>query len=178
MSVLYDLFEHSEAYAYAAGLLADSESAEEYDEALNVALKLVEDASANMQADAGAIARILRNLQAKEALQSAQAANFKKEYDRLNARAKATAAAIDRYKRAVCAAMEINGLARIKTDIGTWYTRDDIAVKVTDPYAIPQDFVKAAAPEADVNAIKKHFKFTGELLPGVEITTVKGAQFR
>lgn len=178
MSVLYDLWEHSEAYAYAAEKLMECESAEEYDEAMEQALALFHEAAEDMQADAGVIARIYRNLQAKQAVQTAQAAQFKQEYDRLNARAKATENALKRWKTAVCAAMEANGLQRIRTDIGTWFTKDEINVEVTDAYAIPAEFVKAKPPEPDITAIKKHFKFTGELIPGVDITPAKGAQFR
>lgn len=178
MSVLYDLWEHSEAYACAAGRLMEAETAEEYDEALEEALKLFEEAAEDMQADAGAIARIYRNMQARLEVQKAQAAVHKKEADRLNARAKATENACERWKNAMCAAMEAHGIQKIRTDIGTWFTRDEIRVEVTDPYAIPAEFVNAQPPKPDVNAIKKHFRFTGELIPGVEITPAKGAQFR
>lgn len=178
MSALYDIFEHSEQYAFAAGKLMECETEEEYGEALEEALKLFDQAAEDMQADAGVIARIYRNLQSKQAVQEAEAAVHKQEYDRLNARAKATKNAAERYKSAMCAAMECNGLQKIRTDIGTWFTKDEVKVEVLDPYAIPAEFVNAQPPKPDLNAIKKHFKFTGELIPGVEITPTKGAQFR
>lgn len=178
MNVLYNLMEHSDAYAHASAILMECECAEEYDGAIEEALKLFESAEQNLAADAGAIARIYRNLQAKQAVQEAQAAQFKQEYDRLSARAKATKAAADRWKWAMCMAMEMNGLQKVRTDIGTWFTKEDVLVEVTDPYAIPAEFAKLEPPKADTNAIKRHYKYTGELIPGVEIHPTKGAQFR
>ena len=168
------LYELAEAYADVSSALMDCESDEEYEEALSA----FESVNANMEAKARNYAMMYRNLKARQEVQDALAKSFKAEYERLNKRSKATEAAAERLKNFITFSMETAGLERIRTDIGTWYVKQSVHAEVVDVMAIPEEFVNAAPPKPDINAIKKHFAQTGEIIPGVECSIKSAAQFR
>lgn len=178
-ATLYDEMHFSASeYAYASAQLMQCETDEEYSGATEELLKLFESAGEHVSEAFGDAARIIRNMQARAEVQKALAQVHKAEYERLIAFHKATENAISRLKNGVCSAMECNGLQKIRTPIGTWFTKDQIKVEITDPYAIPAEFANAQPPKPDLNAIKKHFSFTGEIIPGAECTFERGVQFR
>lgn len=169
-----ELYEITGAYADAAAALMECETEEEYAAAMT-ALDAVE---ADLTAKASHMAMILRNMQARKERQAAHAATFKAEYDRLNARARATEAAAERLKERVLFAMETAGMERIRTDIGTWYIGQSVSCNVTDPEKVPAEFVKCYTPEIDKTAAKAHYKATGELIEGIEFIHGRSARFR
>lgn len=169
-----ELYEITGEYADAAAALMECDTDEEYAAALSV----LDEVEADLTANASAMAMTLRNMQARQQRQAAHAAAFKAEYDRLNARAKATEAAAERLKERVLFAMETAGMERIRTDIGTWYIGKSISCSVTDPDKVPAEFVKAYTPEIDKAAAKKHYEFTGELIDGIEFIHGRTARFR
>lgn len=168
------LYELAEAYADVSATLMECESEEEYE----AALAAFENISADLEGKALAYAQMYRNLKAQQSVQEAQAKVFKAEYERLSKRAKSTESAADKLKNNVCFAMETAGLERMRTGIGTWYVTQGVAVTVDDVNAIPAEFVNAAPPKPDINAIKKHFTETGELISGVTCTVKSGVQIR
>lgn len=178
MALYDDLHFAAGEYAYAAQQLMECETDEEYTGAIDTLLSMFSEADEQVSETFGSAAKILRNMQARYEVQKALAATRKAEYDRLMKFAKATENAIERMKRGVCSAMECNGLQKIRTPIGTWFTKDQIKVEITDPYAIPAEFANAQPPKPDLNAIKKHFSFTGEIIPGAECSFERGVQFR
>lgn len=169
-----ELYEITGAYADAAAALMDCETDEEYAAALDA----LDEVEADLSAKASAMAMALRNMQARQLRQAAHAAAFKTEYDRLDARAKATKAAAERLKKRVLFAMETAGMKRIRTDIGTWYIVDVPKCDVKDPYKVPNEFVKGYNPEIDKAAAKAHFVATGELIEGLDLRIEGSARFR
>lgn len=168
------LYELAEAYADVSATLMECESEEEYEEALAA----FENVSADLEGKALAYAQMMRNLKARQTVQDAQAKVFKEEADRLSKKAKATESAAAKLRSNMLFAMETSGMINIKTEIGTWYTQAGVKVEVTDPYALPEEFASLAPPKPDMNAIKKHFKATGELIPGAKCDVVQEVRFK
>lgn len=178
-ATLYDeMHFNASEYAYVSAQLMQCETDEEYAGAVDRLLEMFQGAEERVSETFGDAAKIIRNMQARAEVQKALAQVHKAEYERLIAFEKATTNAITRLKNGVCSAMECSGLQKIRTPIGTWFTKDQIKVEITDPYALPEEFVSQQPPKPDLNAIKKHFSFTGELIPGAECTFEKGVQFR
>ena len=121
---------------------------------------------------AEAYARIIRNLKA-------DAEAYKAEAQRLTAKQRAAESAIDGLKSRLLDAMNAIGADEIKTTIGKWRVQmNPASCQVIDDSAVPAEYHIPQPDKIDRNSILKHFKTTGELLPGVEITQTAGIRFR
>ena len=168
------LYELTDAYASLVAQLEDAETDEE-------AMAIVDQINAvttDITAKAEAYAYIRMNLKAQAAEVQAKADVFKKEADRLSAKAKSAENNIKRLNDHLLFAMGIAGLKQLPTPIGKFYTQTTQSVEVTDAWKVPQEFTTPQEPKVDRNAIKKAFKETGEIFPGCEIRTTEGLRFR
>ena len=121
---------------------------------------------------AEAYARIMKNLQADADMYSTEA-------DRLAKKAKAAKAAVDGLKQRLLTAMETFGATEIKTSIGKWRTQmNPWSCEVTDADSVPAEYHVPQPDKIDRQSIIKHFKETGEILPGCEMIQTTGIRFR
>ena len=168
------LYELTDEYAVLVAQLEDCEAEEDK-------LGIIEqiDAVANdITIKAEAYAKIRMNLKAKAAEIQAQADIFKAEADRLSGIAKSYESNIERLNERMLFAMGIAGIRQIPTPIGKFYTQTTTSVKVTDAWAVPEEFTTPQEPKVDKAALKRAFKETGELLPGVDYEIKEGLRFR
>jgi hypothetical protein len=121
---------------------------------------------------AEAYAKIVRN-------KLAEAEAFKAEKDRLARCQKAAESVAEGLKRRLLDNMLRLQINEIRTGIGKWRIQlNPPGCEVTDPDAVPAEY-RIPQPDAiDKKAILKHYRETGELLGGVEITQTEGIRFR
>lgn len=168
------LYELTDVYAGLVAMLDDAETEEQAMEIIaqiNAVTTDISDKGKNY-------AMILKNLKADADELSAKANIFKAEADRLFAKAKAKENYCKRLKEYLLYAMELAGLKQIPTDIGKFYTQLTTSVEVLDAWEVPEEFTTPQPPKVDKDAIKRAFKETGELLPGIEIKITNGLRFR
>lgn len=165
MATLYKLTDE-----YAA-LMARLEAATDDAEAEAVWSEL--DALAdNVVEKAEAYARIMRNKQA-------EADGYKAEKERLAANQKAAENVVERLKARLLESMQRMGLKDIQTSIGKWRVQmNPASCQVLDEADVPAEFHIPQPDKIDKSGILRHFKDTGEILPGVEIAQNAGICFR
>ncbi len=165
MATLYEL---SEGYAQMMAMYDQAETAEEREDLL----ELLAGAEGDITEKAEQYARVMRNKQA-------EAEAFKAEADRLTAKRKAAEAVVERLKEAIATAMLTVGAKEIGTTIGKWRIQENPwSCEVTDPDAVPEEWHIKVEDKIDRAGIVKHFKMTGEIMPGVEMKRTTGARFR
>lgn len=168
------MYELTGGYAELVAMLIDCETEDEAE----VILKQIDAVTDDIAEKGEAYARIRMNLKARAAELEAQAKILKAEADRLTAKANSATNECKRLEDYLLFAMNIAGMERLRTGIGLFYTQETTSVDVTDAWAVPKEFTTAQEPKVDKMAIKKAFRETGELFPGVEITTKTGVRFR
>jgi len=163
-----NIYELSTEYA---ALMAEYEMAE--DEERRAEVWAMIDALQDDIADkAEAYARIMRNMQA-------EADAYKAEAQRLQKRQKAAENAVEQLKGRLLNAMQAVGANEISTTIGKWRVQmNPWSVNILDDAAIPAEYHIPQPDKIDKAAILKHFKASGELLNGVEMTQTAGLRFR
>lgn len=165
MATLYEL---SEGYAQLMAMYEQAESDAEREDMLD----LIAEAEGDLTAKAEAYARIMRNKQA-------EAEGFKAEAKRLSERARAAETAAERMKEAITTAMMMAGAKEIGTTIGKWRLQENpLSCEVIDADAVPEEWHIKVPDKIDRAGLVKHYKMTGELLPGVEYKRTTGARFR
>lgn len=171
MQHMYDL---TDAYAGLVNMLDDCETEEQ---AIEILAQI--DAVQSDISDKGTnYAMILQNLKAEADELSAKAAIFRAEANRLEAKSKSKKNYAERLKAHLLFAMGVAGLKQIPTAIGKFYTQTTMRVDVTDAWSVPEQFTTPQEPKVDKDAIKRAFKETGEILPGVEVVVTEGLRFR
>ena len=117
-------------------------------------------------------ARIIRN-------KAAEADGYEAEIKRLTARKKAAEACVERLKSNLAYAMEIAGVDKITTSIGTWSKRlNPPSVQVVNEEEIPDEYKIAQPAKVDKKAILMAYKLNGEIIPGTDVVQMEGVQFR
>ena len=78
---------------------------------------------------------------------------------------------LDRFKEYVKDNMERLGITKMDTELGTLsIAKNPMSVEIVNEDEIPKEFKQEIVTEKiDKTAIKKHFKETGELIPGTNI---------
>ena len=165
MATLYEL---TDDYAR---LIAQLEMAENEEEAGWIWAEL--DALEGSITDkAEAYARILRN-------KAAEAEMYKAEKQRLEKRQKAAENVAEGLKARLLDNMMRLNVTAIQTGIGKWRVQaNPPSCEVLVPEDVPADYHIPQPDKIDRAAILKHYKATGELLPGVEIRQSQGLRFR
>lgn len=101
------------------------------------------------------------------------AVSIKQEEIRLAAKRKALENQVERLEKYVMAEMKAIGITKVKGDILTLVLRDNpSSVQVTSFMDLPEQFVRIVPEmrEPDKKAILTHFKETGEIPTGCEVT--------
>lgn len=158
----------SEEYA---DLLSALEFAESEEEAAEIWQKLL-DLEGDIVDKAEIYARIIRNKQV-------EAEGFKVEKQRLEKCQKAAENVIERLKQTLLNSMQLIDVNEIQTGIGKWRIQlNPPSCQIMDETEVPAEFRIPQPDKIDRAGILKHYKSTGELLPGVEITQSAGIRFR
>lgn len=165
MATLYEL---SEGYAQLMYMYEQAETDAERADLLD----LIAGAEGDITDKAEAYARIMKNKQA-------EADGLKTEADRLTAKRRAAEAVVERMKEAITTAMMTVGAKEIGTTIGKWRLQDNPwSCEVLDVNAVPEEWHIKVEDKIDRAGLVKHFKMTGEIMPGVEMKRTTGARFR
>ena len=165
MATLYEL---SEGYAQLLDMYEQAETEAERADLLD----LLANAEGDITEKAEAYARIMRNKQA-------EAEGYKAEADRLTAKRRVAEAVVERMKEAITTAMMMVGTREIGTTIGKWRLQDNPwSCEVVDINAVPEEWHIKVDDKIDRAGLVKHFKMTGELIPGVEMKQTVGVRFR
>jgi Siphovirus Gp157 len=119
----------------------------------------------DIQRKAGGVATVIGALEGLAGFQKANA-------ERLQAKARANQAHADRLRSYALACMKTIGVDRLETGSHTLSVRlNNPSVTVVDAAAIPHEFNRTKViVEPDKVGILAHFKATGELVPGVDVT--------
>ena len=162
------LYEISDDYAAVLDRLDAAETPEEQ-EALLAELDALDH---DLEFKAEAYARIMRN-------KAAEAEMFKAEKERLARSQKAAENVRDRMKAGMLDTMQRLGISEINTGIGKWRIQaNSWSCTVIDERDVPEEYHIPQPDKIDSRAIIDHFKQTGELIPGVEVTQGMGIRFR
>ena len=96
---------------------------------------------------------------------------MKAEEKRIADTRKTGEAKLEKFKQYVLENMERLGLDKIPTELGTLsITKNPMSVEIEDETAVPEEFKTIVQTvKVDKTAIKKHFKETGEIIPGTKI---------
>ena len=167
MATLYEL---TADYTLLLEKLEDAQTEEETEQAYKELFALED----SIEDKAEAYARIMRSKQA-------EADAYKAEKDRLAARQKAAENTAARMQKSLLDTMQLLGVSDISTKIGTWrVAKNPWSCDVIDEKEVPEEYrIPLEIPyRIDRDAIKKHFKETGELIPGVEVSQTVGLRFR
>ena len=162
------LYELSEAYM----TLLDMYDTADDDAHRDEILAIITATAGAIEDKAEAYARIMRNYKA-------EADGYKAEIDRLNARYKAANHAVERLQGALLAAMQLLDLHEIQTSIGKWRTQNNPPrAEILDEAAVPEEWRIPQPDKIDRAGIMKHYRETGEIIPGTEIRRDVGIRFR
>ena len=162
------LYQVTEDYSRLLALLETAESEEET-EAIWSELEALDGTIAEK---AEIYAKIIKNKQA-------EAMAFKAEKDRLFACQKSAEGISERLKNRLLEAMERLKITDIQTDIGKWQIQKNPAsCTVTDESKIPAEFRIPQPDKIDRAGIIRHFRATGEIIPGCEVSQETGIRFR
>lgn len=163
-----NIYELSTEYA---ALMAEYEMAEDEERRADV-WAMIDALQDDIADKAEAYARIMRNMQA-------EADAYKAEAQRLQKRQKAAENAVEQLKGRLLNAMQAVGANEISTSIGKWRVQmNPWSVTILDDAAVPAEYHIPQPDKIDKAAILKHFKASGELLTGVEMTQTAGLRFR
>lgn len=168
------LYELTGEYADLIAMLDDCETEEQ---AADI-IAQIDAVSSDISVKAENYAYIRMNLKADADELAAKAAIFKAEADRLNGMAKSKENHIKRLNEHLVFAMSVAGLKQLPTSIGKFYTQKTTSIEILDAWAVPEQFTTPQEPKVDRNALKKAFKETGEILPGVDYRITEGIRFR
>lgn len=96
---------------------------------------------------------------------------MKAEEKRIADTRKTGEAKLEKFKQYVLENMERLELDKIPTELGTLsITKNPMSVEIEDETAVPEEFKTIVQTvKVDKTAIKKHFKETGEIIPGTKI---------
>lgn len=100
---------------------------------------------------------------------------MKTEEKRISEQRKALENKIENFKSYVKECMETNGFQKIDTGLGSLtIAKNPMSVEIENEDEIPSEFKQEiVTTKIDKNAIKKHIKETGEIIPGVIIVDDK-----
>ena len=165
MATLYEL---TDAYLQALTLLETAET----DEDLDAAWAEMDALEGDITDKAEMYARIIRN-------KLADAEMYKTEAERLAKARRAAERVAGELKARLMESMKAVGLSEIRTNIGKWRLQlNPPSCVITDRAAVPVEYLIPQPDEIDKTAILRHYKETGELLPGVDIVRAESLRFR
>lgn len=121
---------------------------------------------------AEAYARIIRNCKA-------DVDAYKAEIDRLSQRKKTAEGIVQRLENRLLDSMETLDVGEIHTSIGKWKLQlNPWSCQITDEAQVPEEYRIPQPDKIDRAAMLRHFKETGECLPGADFVRSKSVRFR
>lgn len=108
---------------------------------------------------------------------SADSQMFKNEIQRCQKRKKTIDNNIDRLKKSLDNFLTASGQEQLKAGVFTVSKRKSTAVHIIDEDKLPDEFLVAQKPKADLTAIKTAIK-EGKVVPGAEIEERENIQIR
>lgn len=142
-------------------------NAETEEEMLEAERYLIE-AEVDLTEKAENIARLIKNFEAEREA-------FKKESDRLAAKAKSFDNKVTNLKRYLQDNLEVAGVDKVKGNLFTVSLRyNPVSLDLSSEEHIPAEFKRVAEPVVDKRELLKHIKETGELFEGVELKRTRG----
>jgi hypothetical protein len=163
-----NLYELSAEYA---GFLDAYANAQNEEEAAEILQSLV-DIHGELTEKAENYVRVIKNVQS-------DVDGYKAEAKRLTAKAKAGENLIDRLKNAMLDAMKLTDTPTIQTSIGKWRLQPNpYKCVVTDWTKLPMEFREPQPDKVDSKGIIAHYKATGEVFDGCEVTREMGVRFQ
>jgi hypothetical protein len=145
----------------------------------NRLIDLIEDPQADQEALEAELAAVTRDIQTKafgiaEIIRDRErlAADLKLEEDKLAVRRKRALGLVERLKEYALQEMHVMGLERLDFGVHALSVAlNPPAVTVLDPAAVPHEYERTKITiDVDKRAILDHFRATGEIVPGVDIT--------
>jgi len=162
------LYELSAEYA---GYLDAYANAQNEEEAAEILQSLV-DIHGELTEKAENYVKVIKNVQS-------DVDGYKAEAKRLSAKAKAGENLIDRLKNAMLDAMKMTDTPVIQTSIGKWRLQPNpYKCVVTDWTKLPMEFREPQPDKVDNAGLIKHYKATGEVFDGCEVTREVGVRFQ
>ena len=162
------LYELSAEYAAFLDAYANAQNEEEAAEILQ---SLV-DIHGELTEKAENYVKVIKNVQS-------DVDGYKAEAKRLTAKAKAGENLIDRLKNAMLDAMKMTDTPVIQTSIGKWRLQPNpYKCVVTDWTKLPMEFREPQPDKVDSAGLIRHYKATGEVFDGCEVTREMGVRFQ
>lgn len=161
------LYELTDMYAQ---LMERYEAAETDDQREDVLAEL-DGLDETFEHKADAYARIMRNMMAEETA-------YAEEAKRMTAKARAAGNAAEAMRQRIMHAMQFIGVSEVKTSIGKWrIQKNPYSAQIIDADAVPAEYRIRQPDKIDRAGILRHYKETGEILPGVEMVRSDGVRF-
>lgn len=137
-------------------------NAESEEEMLEAEQYLIE-AEVDLSEKAENIARLIKNFEAEQEA-------FKKESNRLAAKAKSFENKVANLKRYLKDNLEVAGVDKVKGNLFTVSLRNNpISLDLSSEQHIPMEFKRTPEPEVNKRELLKYIKETGETFEGVEL---------
>lgn len=154
-----NLYELTDQFKQAEYYFNNAESEEEMLEAEQYLIE----AEVDLTEKAENIARLIKNFEAEREA-------FKKESDRLAAKAKSFENKVTNLKRYLQGNLEVAGIDKVKGELFTVSLRNNpISLDLSSDEHIPMEFKRMPEPVVDKRELLKYIKETGETFEGVEL---------
>ena len=146
-------------------------NAETEDEMLEAERYLIE-AEVDLTEKAENIARLIKNFEAEREA-------FKKESNRLAAKAKSFDNKVTSLKRYLQDNLEVAGIDKVKGELFTVSVQNNpISLDLSTTEHIPDEFKRVPEPVVNKRELLKYIKETGEIFDGVEVKQTKSIRIR
>ena len=146
-------------------------NAETEDEMLEAERYLIE-AEVDLTEKAENIARLIKNFEAEREA-------FKKESDRLAAKAKSFDNKVTSLKRYLQDNLEVAGIDKVKGELFTVSVQNNpISLDLSTTEHIPDEFKRVPEPVVNKRELLKHIKETGEVFEGVGVKQTRSIRIR
>ncbi len=163
-----NLYELTDQFKEAEYLYNTAESHEEMLEAE----KYLINAEVDLTDKAENIAKWIKNLEAERDV-------FKKESDRLAAKAKTVDNKVTSLKRYLQDNLEVAGVDKVKGELFTVSLQNNaLSLDVSNAEHIPMEFKRTPEPVVNKRELLKYIKETGEIFDGVEVRQTRSVRIR
>ena len=144
----------------------------ETDEEMLEAERYLIEAEVDLTEKAENIARLIKNFEAEREA-------FKKESNRLAAKAKSFDNKVTSLKRYLQDNLEVAGIDKVKGELFTVSVQNNpISLDLSTTEHIPDEFKRVPEPVVNKRELLKHIKNTGEVFEGVEVKQTRSIRIR
>lgn len=144
----------------------------ESDDELREAERHLIEAEVDLAEKAENIARLIKNFESERE-------SFKKESDRLAAKAKSFENKVTNLKRYLQDNLEVAGVDKVKGQLFTVSLQNNpISLDLSSEQHIPMEFKRTPEPVVNKRELLKHIQQTGEIFDGVEVKRTRSIRIR